>query len=155
MTPVVFAVEKLVPAFDEIEALIVEHYREIALFKDKVPLVPKWDTYRQIEEAGKIHFCTARDKESGGLIGYYISIVDTHLHYGETLHAMLDIYFIKPEYRRGTTGIRLFQFMEEEMKKLGVQVIYTGVKLSNDISAVWERLGYQPVETKHAKYIGA
>jgi GNAT superfamily N-acetyltransferase len=70
------------------------------------------------------------------------------------LTAHNDIFYIKPEYRQGLTGVKLFKATEEIMKKYGVQRIIMNVKRSNDIGAIFERLGYKETERVYTKIIG-
>ncbi len=151
-----YAVEKWAHVLPDMEAILVQHWQEIALGHDKVPLDIARDRYQDLCDSGSLHIVTARD--DGVLIGYHVAIVSGHLHYLSTLHAMTDVYYILPEYRVGRTGIRLFQFIEKEMRSLGVKKLYTGCKLhtANGRSGkLFEYLGYKPTETIYTKYIGA
>lgn len=148
---ITYQVERLADMLDEMKPLFDDHWEEIALFKDEVKLDPDYDKYLLMESNGFIHVCTARD--DGALIGYFVSIITPHLHYKQSKTLASDIYFIKPEYRKGRTGIRLFQFAENEWRKEGVQVAYVGAKVSNDVTKVWERLGYRVVENKMGKLL--
>lgn len=148
---ITYSVEKLADMLDEMKPLFNDHWEEIALFKDDVKLDPDYDKYLLMEKGGFIHVCTARD--DGVLIGYFVSIITPHLHYKQSKTLASDIYFIKPDYRKGRTGIKLFQFAENEWRKEGVQVAYVGAKVSNDVTKVWERLGYKVVENKMGKLL--
>jgi N-acetylglutamate synthase-like GNAT family acetyltransferase len=73
------------------------------------------------------------------------------------LHGITDVYFILPEYRKGRTGIRLFKRVEEEMKRIGVQKLFTSAKLhtaDGKSGRLFEYLGFSATETVYTKYIG-
>jgi len=50
---------------------------------------------------------------------YHVAIVSGHLHYLSTMHAITDVYFLLPAYRKGFAVIRLFQCIEAAMSELG------------------------------------
>lgn len=150
-----YQVEKWRAALPEMEPLLVKHWHEIALGHDKVPLDIARDKYQAMCDAGVLHIVTVRD--DGMLIGYHVAIVSGHLHYLSTLHGITDVYFILPAYRKGRTGIRLFQKVEAEMRALGVKKLITGSKLhtaDGNSGRLFEYLGYAATETVHTKYIG-
>jgi L-amino acid N-acyltransferase YncA len=150
---ITFQTEKWRDALPEMEPILVKHWREIALGHDKVPLDIARDKYQALCDAGVLHIVTARD--NGVLVGYHVAIVSGHLHYLSTLHAITDVYFILPGYRRGFTGIRLFKQVEVFMRALGVKKLITATKLHLDMGKILIRLGYTPTETTYTKYIGA
>ncbi len=147
----VFAVERWRDLRSEMLPLLVRHWREVALNHADVPLDIDEARYRQLDEAGALHIVTAR--RAGALIGYHVAIISTHLHYASTLHGITDVYWIAPECRAGRTGLRLFQAVEREMKALGVRKLFTATKLHLDQGALFEHLGYRPVERLYAKLI--
>lgn len=148
---ITFQSEKLADMLDEMKPLFSDHWEEIALFKDEIELDPDYDRYLLLEQAGGIHVTTARHDDL--LIGYMVAFVVWHLHYKKSKTVVSDIYYVRPEYRKGTLGVRLFQAAEAAWKSIGVQVAYVGAKVSNDITKVWERLGYAVVENKMGKLL--
>ena len=63
----------------EIQPLLVQHWEEVAMYKDKVPLAPDWARYQDMEDNGVLHVVTVRD--SGTLVGYYVTMIVHGLHY--------------------------------------------------------------------------
>lgn len=152
---ITYQTEKWRTVLPEMEPLLVEHWREIALGHDKVPLDVARERYQQLCDEGSLHIVAVRD--SGQLVGYHVAIVSGHLHYLSTLHGITDVYFLLPQYRKGRTGIHLFQRVEAEMRGLGVKKLFTGAKLhtaNGQSGRLFEYLGYQPTETLFTKYIG-
>ena len=131
--------------------LFVRHWKEIALNHESVPLDIDHERYDALAEVGALHILTVR--RDGVLIGYHAAIISGHLHYKSTLHGITDVYWIAPEHRHGITGLRMFQAVEREMKKLGVRKLFTATKLHLDQGSLFEYLGYRPVERLYAKLI--
>lgn len=147
----VYQVERWRNLRPEMTPLLMRHWREIALNHAEVPLDIDHERYAALDESGGLHIVTAR--RQGLLIGYHVAIVSPHLHYRSTLHGITDVYWIAPECRHGVTGMRLFQAVERELKKVGVRKLFTATKLHLDQGPLFERLGYKPVERLYAKLI--
>jgi hypothetical protein len=152
MSQIQFSVENYPQVEVEMQAIFPKHWEEIALFRDKIPLSPDYPRYHLLFNSGKLLVCTVRDR--GELVGYYIVIIDWHLHYTTSLTGLTDVYFIRPTHRKGALALSFFRFVEETLKLLGVEVFYTSTKLNHDVSRVWNRLGYDAVETKFVKWLG-
>lgn len=150
-TGTVYAVERWRDLKREMMPLLVRHWREIALNHADVPLDIDEAKYKSLDDTGALHIVTAR--RNGLLIGYHVAVVATHLHYASTLHGITDVYYVAPECRHGVTGMRLFQAVERELKKLHVRKLFTATKLHLDQGPLFERLGYKPVERLYAKLI--
>jgi GNAT superfamily N-acetyltransferase len=140
------------PTIDEMLPLLPLHWEELALDKDKVPLDPQWHVYDEREARGEFHIVVLRD--GGHIIGYYWGFIAPGLHYATCLTATMDIFFVHPEHRRGRNGIILFQAVEKELRRRGVQRWCVGAKLHNDASPLFKRLGFAPIEMYHAKWLG-
>lgn len=147
-----YSTEKFRAAWPEIETLIEAHWSEIAIDRDKIPLDVDVDQYFAMDDANRLHVLTVRDNSR--LIGYHIAIVSGMLHYKSTLHAITDVYFILPEYRKGTVGLRMFKEFEQRMRNVGVQKLFTGTKRHKDMGQLFEYLGYDETERLFTKYIG-
>lgn len=150
---VTYQQENFRAAWAEIQQLLNDHWREVALNHDDIPLDPDEERYFALCDSGALHLLTARS--DGELVGYHISIISGHLHYRSTPHAFVDVYFLKKPYRRGMTGVRLIKEAEKSLKALGAKKIFTGTKLHDDLdrSKVFERLGYKLIEHMYAKLI--
>lgn len=147
-----FQRERLADVRFEVEPLLLRHWDEIALNKDKVPLDPDWDGYLKVEEAGLICAITAR--QDGVLVGYVNYFITRNLHYRSLLIADGDIFWMAPECRKGTAGLRMLRYAEGVLKELGVNKIINKVKLHFDIGVLFEHMGYKPIERIYAKMIG-
>lgn len=150
---ITYQVEQLADCLSEIELLLQDHFQEIATNKDKLEYA-KMDveSYVAMERAGQLHIVTVRSK--GKVVGYHVAFVRPHLHYVHVLSAITDVYYVKPEYRRGLVGVRLFREAEFTLKARGVKRIFSGTKLHKNMGRLFEYLGWQETERLYCKWIG-
>lgn len=142
--------ELLYEVLPDIEPLLVLHYEELTLNKDRIVLNPMWERYAALEQAGALKIYTAR--QDGRLIGYGWFFINQHMHYAELTVAMNDVLFVHPDYRTGRTGVRLIQYCEQELsKQLQKFKLVWHAKLSNELSSILKRMGYQTEEVMMAK----
>lgn len=136
----------------ELQALLPAHYAELALDQTHVPLSPQYDVYIERERRGELLFVTLRD--AGEMIGYFIGFIAPGLHYSTCLTCTMDIFYVRKDRRSGTAGLRLFRFVETELRRRGVQRWFMGSKVHADASALFKRIGARPVETYYSKWLG-
>lgn len=144
--------ESLEEMLPEMKLLIPLHYRELALNQDSVPLDPQYETYIERERAGMLLFVTLRD--AGELVGYFLGFIAPGLHYKTCLTCTMDIFYVRADKRTGSAGVRLFRFVEAELRRRGVQRWFMGSKIHADASALFKRIGAAPVETYYSKWLG-
>lgn len=144
---------EMVPPFmflQEMQELFPKHYEELCVTKD-FPLVPDYDAYKALDDAKMLRAVVCRTESE--VIGYIIFIVQPHLHYKTCITAFEDIYYIKPEYRKGRIGIRLFQYAEKVLKASGVNRIIMHTKVHLDNSRLFEYLGYKNSDKLYTKIL--
>ena len=135
---------------NDLKEIIKDHYEELSVSKE-FPLDPDWDVYKTLLDNNRLKFITC--KENQKLIGYIIFFIYPHIHYKTCLCAFEDIYFLKKEYRKGRTGIKLFQFAEKLLKDEGVQRILYNTKVHSDNSRLFEYLGFKLVDKVFTKML--
>jgi L-amino acid N-acyltransferase YncA len=145
-------VEPYADCIGELMELYPAHWEELALNKDKVPLAPMYEVYDAKDAAGEIMLVTLRS--AGKLAGYFIGFVGPALHYRTCLTLTLDIFRVLPEYRDGTAGLKLFKAVKSEAQRRGVQRMFVGSKVHQDASILFQRLGFEPVETFYSCWLG-
>lgn len=136
----------------ELPALFVEHWKELALNRDIIPLDPDWDKYYRLDVEGVLRVLTIR-VPNGTLVGYAFLMVGPHLHYKSTQWGHLDIFWMDPVYRQGWTGVRLFKTLIADAKTQGVVNLTLSTKIhfmDNRVTKLLQRLGFKPIETVHA-----
>jgi L-amino acid N-acyltransferase YncA len=148
---ITYQVERWNDIVDELAEWFPKHWAELAVTKEAVPLDVDFIRYKYLDDNGVLHLVTIR--MDGELIGYYVSVLNQHLHYKSTPHAFCDIYYVDPAHRNGRVGLKLFLVVEEEMKKLGIKKIITSCKVSHDHSRMFEALGYENTDILFAKIL--
>jgi hypothetical protein len=151
MTQVVFQVEEYTAMREEATLLLREHADEVAAHKE-LPLDPDFALYAKCALDGTLHIVTAR--ADGVLVGYHVSFLTGHLHYRNHLTAYSDLYYLKPEHRKGWTGVRFLRFVDESLEARGVQRVFTTTTIDADKSAVLRRLGHRECERVYVKMLG-
>lgn len=146
-----FAIENFSSVYGELLPLLHEHYGEISTHKDHdVPLDPMVEVYRAREMDGSLMMVIGR--EEGRIVAYMVCFVAPGLHYRSCLTCSPDIFFVAPDKRTGMTGVRMFRFVEKELKRRGVKRWAVGSKVQHDASALFKYLGFDPVETTYEKW---
>lgn len=145
-----YTTAKVSECFDEVLSLLDNHYQELSVTKH-YKLNPCFDLYKANEKNGKCRVILC--KNDNEIIGYIIFFIDVNLHYKDCLLATEDIYYLKPEYRKGRTGIKMFKFAEEYLKSLGVNMIKYSTKVHSDNSKLFEYLGFSFTEKVYIKTI--
>jgi len=134
------------------KTLLEDHWKEVALNKDKIKLNPDFDRYYKLQEQGSLDIFTARD--NGVLVGYFVVFVDTNLHYKDHLFAKNDLVYIDPNYRKGFTAVRLIKFAEKSLKEDGVSVLVVNTKNHKPFHKLMRYLKFSDTETIYTKFIG-
>lgn len=146
-----YQIERVQDIVEELKPFVPLHWAELGLTKEDVPVDMDWERYFALEREGKLNLVTVR--KEGNIIGYQFTFVSGHFHYKSTLHGIVDLYYILPEYRKGRTGLRMFQFAEKCLKDLGVKKIITGCKLHLDHTRLFEFMGYEFTDKQFIKII--
>lgn len=144
-------IESFTERLAELQSLLPLHYQELALNQDKVPLDPLYEIYIEREKRGELLFVVLRD--AGEMVGYFIGFIGPGLHYRTCLTCTMDIFYVRPDKRGGRAGIKLFKFVEQELKRRGVNRWFVGSKCHKDASWLFEHLEFQKVEIYYSKWL--
>lgn len=146
-----FAREGLLCNRAELEPLFEAHWADVQPDFGNVELGFDWETYKALEDSGKVHLMVAR--ADGCIVGYQLCIGQRHLHSMATQVATTAFFFMLPEYRKGWAGFNLFRETENSLRRLGIRNVYVGCKTTKNLAPVFVRLGYHEVERTFAKEI--
>lgn len=147
-----FGWERFSAIAHELPPLFIEHWRELALNQDVIPLDMDWDKYYRLDVEGILRVLTAR-LPTGKLVGYVFLMAGPHLHYKSTLWGHVDMYWMDPTVRAGWTGVRLFKTLIAGAKVMKIVNLTLTTKyhfMDNRVSKLLGRLGFKPIETVHA-----
>ena len=125
-----FTIETYADVFDEMQPLIEQHWREIAVHQD-IDLDADYDLYRKVTDGGILWIYTVRDAGSNALIGYAVFFVRPHIHYSRHTWAINDIIWLAPEHRNIGTGRALVRFFEDDMRARKVDVVHINAKMAH------------------------
>lgn len=142
------APESWATLIEEMKPMLPDHYAELALNQDRVPMSPQYHVYDERDAQGMVMAIALRD--SGELVGYFIGFVAPGLHYSTCLTLQLDIFWIHPDHRGQKGGVMLFKAMEAEAKRRGVQRLFVGSKTQVPADFLFEKLGYVKVESVYS-----
>lgn len=134
------------------KSLFNTHWEDLALNKDKVKLNPQYEVYRDKERKGELFAASIR--EDGRIVGYYIGFIGRALHYADMLMCTPDIYYIHPAARFKNAGTVLFNFVEMELRRRGVQYWVVGDKNHKALGAFFEFHSFTKIENYYSKWIG-
>ena len=135
--------------WDALQPMLFAHWREIAHYDD-IPLSPDRERYEAIEANDGLCIFVA-DLEGHGVIGYAVFFVATNAHYATSLQAVQDVLYLDPAFRNAGIGRALIDGCDSLLRAEGVQVVMQHVKLAHDFGPLLASLGYEAIETIHAR----
>lgn len=138
------AIENLPDVFPEATALWGRHWVETEQPYRGVPMNPDYEQFTKLHEAGWARYFTAR--EDGKLVGHLFFIVYKNRH-TQTKTAIEDFYFFLPEYRRGSSAIKLLKYAVDTLKAEGCVQVGMTSKLTSGrgIDPILKRVGFSHV----------
>lgn len=129
--------------YEEVLPLLQAHWREVALYQDRIQLEVDVAFYLKLQALGSLTCFTVRDE--GRLVGYCVFMSAHHPHYASLFVVRNDVIYMDPEYR-GMESMRLIRFCERHFKGSvppRTQMMMTWhAKLSNHFKDLLEHLGY-------------
>lgn len=142
----IYTIEKFEDNVELIKELSAMHYNEAAPYTD-IPLNVNWEKFKALERMGYLKFYVAKEEEK--VIGYAIFSVNYSLEYSLSLQATLSNIFIHPDHRG--QGGAFISWCDDQLRDLGVQVVYHHVKAKNDYGKLLKRLGYEKMNIDYSK----
>ena len=147
---ITYKVDDWMENLPKFKAMTQAHYDEIEILKE-FPLDIDYETYESIYNSKRLVFISAKDGEE--LVGYIVFFVMPHIHSKNCLTAHEDLYFLKPEYRKGYNGIKMFKFAQEYLKDIGVDLVLYATKFEFDNSSLFRYLGCKPIDKVFTKLL--
>jgi GNAT superfamily N-acetyltransferase len=149
MTELVIREERFSDVVDEIEPLLTQHWEEIALNRDFIPLSPDYAKYSQLEADGALLIVTARAEKE--VVGYAAFFVMRSIHYSTVLWATNDVIWMAPAYRTLGGGNALLDKAEHLLRGRGAVMLHVNTKIMHpQLAALCAARGYAAVETVYA-----
>lgn len=146
-----FQIEPLSTCWDEIEDIGRTHWEEtMEYYRGKQPYAPSFERYNAYDKAGWLKTFTGRDE--GKLVGYSLMYLVPSMH-TQSMIATEDTIFLLPEYRRGRNGLRFYQYIEDELSKLGATEFIVTAKPDTVACRILERIGCSLINYQYSKHI--
>ena len=150
---ITFSIEPFSLVYAELLPLLDMHYQEISTHKDHdIPLDPIVEAYRAREADGSLLMVIGREK--GQITAYFVCFVSPGLHYRSCLTCSPDIFYVEQTKRGRHTAVQMFAFVKAELQRRGVKRWAVGCKVEHDASALFEYLGFEPVEKTYEMWLG-
>jgi hypothetical protein len=147
-------VERLVDNLEELKPFFDPHWHELALDRERVPLDPQYEVYLERDRRGEVLCVVLRD--AGAIVAYFVGFIAPGLHYRTCLTLQMDIFWLDPDYRDGDSlqaverdmiSMQLFDAVEHEGRRRGVQRAFYGSKLHKDAAVLFVE-GRQMIEVE-------
>jgi len=147
----IYRLETWAEYYRDCQELWKEHYEEIAVDKDRMPMMADVEYYEACDRVGYLQIMTARD--DGKMAGYVITLVKGHPHYASVLCGFEDMYFLSKPYRGGWTGVRLITEALKRLKARGVRKVFFHTKAFKNLGPLFERLGFKKTDEIYARWL--
>lgn len=147
-----FSCELMRDILPELHTLHEKHYLETEVHAAGIEKNFDYETLLDCETKGGLLQFTARLISNNQLVGNMRVFITTSTR-TQTLIATEDTYYVLPEFRGGFMAVRLWQYVEKAVIKLGVREICFDSKLINNAGSMARYLKYKPVATKFIKVI--
>ena len=115
-------VVKITEHVDKLWPLLEAHRRELATHPDIMPLEPRLDVYRNLENEGRLLSLILEDVNAG-VVGYSINILSNNLHYGPLKVCQNDVLFVSASYRSEGGGNALMRATEINAREDGCRMM--------------------------------
>lgn len=138
-----FSLEPLKDCWDEVIDMAEAHWKETEQYQT-FPLNPDKDLYIHYNDIGYHRQYMAR--KDGKAVGYLGIYVRKSMH-TQVMIATEDNLYLRPEARGGRNAKRFVEFVENDLKSIGVREVLMHSKFANSSERLMKFLGYQSVGT--------
>lgn len=134
---------------EDIVPLLDKHWAETEPNQDTIRLDPDWNEYALLDQMGILRIFTAR--QGRDLIGYCVVMMSKSIHHKDHLFASTDVIYVKPEFRKSTTGAELIKFAEAHCKENGASLMTLNMKVDFPFDGLMQRMGFNLLERVYHK----
>lgn len=142
---------------DGLATLVRQHWEEVGVHKDKMPLDCDWERYQALEDGKILKILAARRDDV--LVGYNSFMVLPHLHYATTVHALGDAIFVPRALRHTGIGVELIDRAERDLTAQHapgwVRIVYHDKAHLEYLGPVLRKRGYGHIEAIYDKMVRA
>ena len=147
---ITFQRECLSHTINAMKALLAAHYAEAIERRKRPELNVDWDWYRSVESVGMLAIVAMRD--GGAMVGYAAFMVGPHPHCRQHRVATNDVFYIKPDYRKGTHAAKLRRYCETMLRdEMNVDEIAISAERGSTLQRLLELADYKELERVFSK----
>ena len=110
--------------------------------------LPSTDLYRALEAAGRC-FCIGAFV-ADEMVGFAVLMINEHPHYSQNV-GVCDAIFVRKDYRRGPTGLKLIRKVQEMAKEKGLPGVYFSAPAHSKLSLLFAKVFKETDRTYWAK----
>jgi GNAT superfamily N-acetyltransferase len=125
----------------DFDVIAKEHWGS---FKNKEPTFNK-------EIIANFNIIRASDLDDN-TVGYILYLCFKSLYYDE-IWCQVDMFYLKPTYRKQGIGTRMFKMLEEEAKKIGASKILSSFNMKQPLEGFYSKMNYQQTHIAVVKEI--
>lgn len=148
---ITFKEEKFAEILEETEPMFIKHWEELANNKEERPLDIDYIGYVKLNAEGYLRMFTVRDNSK--LIGYSTWMIANNLHYQTWKHAVCDVYYLEPAYRKTGVANEMFSDIEGRLKNIGVNLVSIQDKVNHSHSKFFSNMGFKLTEQNYEKVL--
>lgn len=143
--------EKILPIYAEIEELAKRNYAEAKFACTLGEMDINKEQYALLQDNGNLFFFSFR--KDGKLVGYAFYFF-ARSFMGKNYLAENGAFYLVPEERKGFTANNILKELEKLLAEKGVQYLMHRTRSAHDLSAFFERAGFQLTEKIYSKILG-
>ncbi len=111
--------------------------------------LPNGELYVALEGAGRA-FCVGAFV-ADEMVGFAVLMINEHPHYSKNV-GVCDAIFVRKDYRRGPTGLKLIRKVQEMAKEKGLPGVYFTAPANSRLSKLFARLFKETDRTFWAQF---
>ena len=133
---------------------MAENFYEVAGYKEDIPLCR--DSCREFMEFAMSQGLLFVAALEGSVVGFVLGIASPYIMNKNYLAGAELAWWVEPEYRKGSTGIKLLKAIEKSAKDLGIKM-WSMMSLESvepeKMERLYKALGYVPAERTYVRVL--
>jgi len=115
-----------------------------------------WDSFQNkkptfdINLLSNFHVVQATDNDK--TVGYILYVLFKSFYYDE-ICCQVDMFYLKPEYRKQGIGKKMFTLVEEDAKQQGATQLISSFNLKQPLEGFYQKMGFEKTHVAVAKEI--
>jgi len=127
----------------------------LADVKDFIELAKEhWDSFQNKEPTFDLerlsNFRVIQATDNDKTIGYILYVLYQSLYHDE-ICCQVDMFYLKPEYRKQGIGKKMFTLVEEDAKQQGAVKLISSFNLKQPLEGFYQKMGFKNTHVVVAK----